>query len=229
MWRAFAAATATAPDQLTLFASVMHFPPMPELPEELRGQSFCAIDAVFLGELDALDVALDPIRAAGTVVRDTVGPLAASEVGTVCEEPDDPCPAVLGTGSLGRLDADVIDTILATAADPGCGLMQVQVRHLGGALRIPSDRAACRRIGAAYSIMAMTVAPAPDAIDPATVAVTKMIAAVEQYYGGPLTVSLLGDHDPLAGAYSPEVMTRLRQAKAAADPDGVFRSNRPVH
>ncbi|MDV2476349.1 FAD-binding oxidoreductase [Rhodococcus zopfii] len=49
VWRAFAEVTTVAPRELTLFASVLHFPPIPELPEEIRGRSFCAVDAVLLG------------------------------------------------------------------------------------------------------------------------------------------------------------------------------------
>ncbi|WLP90796.1 FAD-binding oxidoreductase [Gordonia sp. NB41Y] len=228
VWRAYAEITGTAPDELTLFASMLHFPPIPELPEEIRGQSLCAVDAVYLGSVDALDALLVPIRAAGIVVRDTVRPLAPGEVGTVCEEPDDPSPAYLGTTTLGRFDDDVIDTILARAATPACGVLQVQIRHLGGALLTPSENAVCRRITAAYSVMAMTMVPVPEAMPAAHASVAAILADVEEFYGGPLSVSMLGDNDPLAAAFSPEVIARLRVAKNAADPDGVFRSSRPV-
>ena len=228
VWRAFAQVTATAPDALTLFASVLHFPPIPEIPEEIRGQSFCAIDAVYLGDLDALESAIAPIRHAGNVIRHTVRTLQPGDVGTVCEEPLDPAPAVTGVTSLNGLDERAIDTILDAAGTPACGLLQVQLRHLGGAMRTPSTRAACERIGAAYSLMALTMAPVPEAIGPANAAVNSLIGQVEEFHGGPLTVSMLGDADPLAAAFSPAVLERLRTAKAVADPARVFRSNRPV-
>ena len=47
--RAFAATSRQAPDELTLWASLMHFPPAPFLPEPIRGRSFVTVDAMYLG------------------------------------------------------------------------------------------------------------------------------------------------------------------------------------
>jgi FAD/FMN-containing dehydrogenase len=37
------------PEELTSWANVLHFPPLPELPEAIRGRSFAIVMAAFLG------------------------------------------------------------------------------------------------------------------------------------------------------------------------------------
>ena len=41
--RAFREVTDSAPDKLTLWYHTYQFPPMPELPEEIRGKSFTSV------------------------------------------------------------------------------------------------------------------------------------------------------------------------------------------
>ena len=42
--------TRTVPDEVTSVGRILQFPPLPELPEPLRGQKFAVVEAVFIGE-----------------------------------------------------------------------------------------------------------------------------------------------------------------------------------
>jgi FAD/FMN-containing dehydrogenase len=139
---AFREVTASAPEELTAWASIMHLPDAPFIPAELRGLSLVLVLATYLGDAADAERLLAPVRAAGPVVRDTFRPLAPGEVGQLAEEPVDPVPAVLTGVRLHAFDDAAIDTLIAVAgAGSGTPLMQVQVRHVGGALareRVPS-------------------------------------------------------------------------------------------
>ena len=55
--RAFRDLARVAPRELSLWAHVMHFPPMPEVPEPLRGRSFVTVAATYLGSPQLADSA----------------------------------------------------------------------------------------------------------------------------------------------------------------------------
>ena len=53
------------PDEMTTWASVIHFPPFPEIPEVVRGQSFIIVLVAFLGDEVEGARMLQPIRDLG--------------------------------------------------------------------------------------------------------------------------------------------------------------------
>lgn len=170
--RAVTALTAVAPPELTVWASIMHFPPIPELPDEIRGQSFCFVDTVLLGPESDLARHLTPIRAAGTVLRDTVRPLQPGDVGGICEEPTDPSPGVHASTMLEALDDDAIDLVIDRAGTAGSlPLTQIQFRHLGAPARTGRAGAVDLRRGQAeFAVMTLTIAPVPAVLDAASAA-----------------------------------------------------------
>ncbi|TQM33257.1 FAD-binding oxidoreductase [Nocardia bhagyanarayanae] len=226
--RAFTAVTSLAPDTLSLWAAVMHFPPLPFLPEEIRGRSFCFVDAVHVGGRDELATLLAPVRQAGTVLRETVRPLRPSEIGTVCEEPAEPSPATHTAMGLSVVDDEVIDRILRLAG-PGTGtpLTQVQIRHLGAALRRPVAGAA-GRIDAEYLVSALAMLPEPTLAGPVAAAMTQLREAMAPWDAGPTVLSMLGPHEEVTAAFDEPTLARLRRVKATVDPSGVIRGNYPL-
>ena len=61
--RAFREVTDAAPEQLTLWFHTYQFPPMPELPEEIRGKSFTSVAVAHLGSAEQAEELLAPLRA----------------------------------------------------------------------------------------------------------------------------------------------------------------------
>lgn len=229
--RAVTALTAGAPAELTVWASIMHFPPIPDLPEEIRGQSFCFVDTVLLGPADALAAHLSPIRAAGTVLRDTVRPLQPGDLGGVCEEPVDPSPGTHSSMMLGTLDDAVIDLVVNRAGAPGTTpLTQVQFRHLGDAALTGRDGAVdLRRCGAEFAVTAIAIAPVPELLDAAAAAMTALWHDLAPWSAGPTLPTLLGPNESPNRAYDAPTLAALRRLKQAVDPSYVVRGNYPLH
>ena len=55
--------TRTVPDEVTSVGRMLQFPPLPVVPEPLRGQSFAVLELVFLGDKAAGDELTEPLRA----------------------------------------------------------------------------------------------------------------------------------------------------------------------
>ena len=67
-WRSW---TEDLPDEMTSVGRILQFPPIPEIPEPVRGKSFVVVEAIWLGEPAEGDRLLEPLRALGPVM-DTV-------------------------------------------------------------------------------------------------------------------------------------------------------------
>ncbi len=229
--RAWAEVTRTAPDELSTWAMLMHLPDLPQIPEEARGKSFMNVDVMFVGPPDEAEALLAPLRAVGPVVRETVRVLRASDIGTIAEEPVEPGPPMRAVSHpFEVLDDAVLEHLLATAGvGSGTPLVGVQLRHLGGAQAAadPSTGPGAQ-IRPGYVLAAMAPAFSPEAATVVDEALLGLVSAVPRSDHG-LGITFLQPEQPIEDAYSAEAVSRLREVKRAVDPDGVFRSNHPVH
>lgn len=229
MLRAFAAVTREAPEELTTWAALLHLPDAPVVPEPMRGLSLTLVLAAYLGDAADAERLLAPVRAAGPVLRDTLRPLAPGEVGLLAEEPVDPSPAMLVGTRLRAFDDAAVDALVGAAgAGSGTPLMQVQVRHVGGALareRVPSAAGVADE---PYLLNGLAIVPVPEAVGPVSGALDALVAALGPWSTGTAPLTFLDRDESIARCYPAETLDRLRAVKAAVDPDGRFRSNRPV-
>lgn len=228
--RAFVEVTSRAPRELTLWASLMHVPPLPFVPEEVRGKSFAVVDVLYCGDADVAETLLAPIRAAGTVVHDTVGPVDPVRLGAMAEEPTDPTPAMEVATLLRDLDADAVDRLLAAVGDPArTPLMSIQLRHLGGALADPSRvPAVASQVEEPYLLFALGIPAVPELAAAIPHGFAALLDAVAAEATGRSTFTLGVAPDGLERVYAEGDLTRLRAVKAAVDPDSRVRSNRPL-
>jgi FAD/FMN-containing dehydrogenase len=226
---AFIELTATAPTELTAFANVVHFPPLPCIPEPVRGKSVVSLAVAYLGDEDGLATRLGPMRAAGPLIQDTVAPLPVSQLGQIAEEPVDPFPAVQRSFLLRRFDDATAGRFLgAVGSRESTPLMSITIRHLDGACATGRPEGG---IAANVDEPFLVGATAP-VFDPATVPASRAgFAALGAALGGDAVdrapFNFLGDR-PITAAYSAADIARLRAIKRTHDPDHVIRSNRPI-
>lgn len=228
--QAFAATSRQAPDELTLWASLMHFPPAPFLPEPIRGRSFVTVDVMYLGDAEPAEALLGPIRAAGTVLQDTTSALSPGQLGGVAQEPTDPTPGMDASALMPDFDDAVIDRILEVAGEAGqTPVMSVQVRHLGGALaRDVSGNAVAHRVEHEYLLFALGMAPVEPAVPVLAAGLAEVRAALAEHTVDRTVFTFLSAHEGVDRAYDADRLQRLRQLKRAVDPDTRIRGNHPV-
>jgi FAD/FMN-containing dehydrogenase len=214
------------PEEITTWASIMHFPPMPELPEAIRGRSFVVAKAAFLGsEADGREL-LAPLRELGPGM-DTFAmqpPVALSELAM---DPRDPLPYRFQHALIDELPGAAIDDI-AQIAGPGTSLAIVQFRHMGGALSRQAPGAGARAtLPGEIAVFGLGVVPEPAAEPAVEEQVGAVLGAVSRHHAGEYPNFVEQPADASA-FFDADAWKRLREVKALWDPQDVFKGNHHV-
>jgi len=228
--RAFRDLALVAPRELTLWAFVIHFPPLPDVPERLRGQSFVTVAATYVGPPRLAEMLLWSLREAAPVAMDTMGPFRPSELGTVAQEPTHPMPSMEHSMLLTGLDDEAIDAILEVVGDARTSpLMLTQIRGLGGAFADDSPAGgAVRPVPEPFQVLAVGVPAVPELAAAIPHAFAALDGALLRLSAPHLMPNFAGAAQSDAAGYDAERLARLRDIKRQRDPRGVIRSNKPV-
>jgi FAD/FMN-containing dehydrogenase len=90
--------TDTVPDEVTSVGRILRVPPLPEVPEVLRGGAFAVVEAACLTDGTRGTDLVQPLRALGPQI-DTFATIPATELQHLHMDPEPPVP-IVGTGAL---------------------------------------------------------------------------------------------------------------------------------
>ena len=215
--------------ELGLDIGMARFPDLPMLPPPLRGQTLATVAMVHLGDEDTARSYADRLIAVAEPVANTLTPFTIGSLAAVAAEPVDPMPSADFGGSIDRLDEtfarEFVDAFL-TGAD--LGLMRCSVRALGGAIadELGAESSAVGAVQAGGFLNSGVVLFDPT-LDPGP-ALQPLRDLVERHPGDRTVPTFLGLGATLADAYPSDVVDRLAAVKQRVDPEGIFRSNRPL-
>jgi FAD/FMN-containing dehydrogenase len=202
--------TGTAPDSLSTAVLLTRVPDAPEIPEPLRGRRAVAIKAMYVGARQDAERLLRPLREiAGPALHDGYRSMAFAQA------------AMGGTAArhLDLFDAlpdRVVDVLVEAGTGAGSPVSTVEIRHWGGAMGRPGpDAGPVGHRATPYSVI--IDAQVPD-----------VAAALRPYATGGSFLNFLADPSRTESAYTPENYRRLREVKAAYDPENVFRLNHNI-
>ncbi len=225
-WREW---TAEMPDDMTTVGRLLQLPPIPDIPEPLRGRSFVGVQAFYLGAEAEGAALVAPIRALGPEI-DTVATIPAAALQHVHMDPEHPVPG-LGDGMLlDDLPAAGIDALVA-AAGPGSGspLLSVEVRQLGGALAKPAPGGgAVSHLDADFVMFGVGIAMSPEQGAAVSAHVGAVREALAPWEAETAYLNFAERDIPGDNLFGPYAHHRLRAVKSAYDPADLFRSNHPV-
>jgi hypothetical protein len=184
--------------------------------------SFCVLDSVTTRDLAELASVLEPFRAAGPVVHDTVRRRTPGEIGDICEEATEATPAMQFAIPLAGLPDALLSAILDAVTRRG-PFMQFTVRDLTGA---PTGRDGVGATAAAeYVLSVLAITPSPETAVAAEAAALELQAALGPWTAGRLAPTFLAPWESLADAYAPEERERLAAIQARVDPTGRFAAS----
>jgi hypothetical protein len=155
--------TEEVPDQVTSIARLLRFPPIPALPEHLRGQRFVSVEAAFLDDGVDADIWLRPLRALKPAM-DTFATIPAPALGQLHGDPEQPSPALADHRLVRTLPPAAIDALLAFAGpEVDSPLLSVDIRHLGGALSTTANgHGVLDTIEASHAVFVLGVPMTPE-------------------------------------------------------------------
>jgi hypothetical protein len=151
------------PDELTTVGRLLQLPPLPVIPEPLRGKSFAIVEAIHCGEPAEADALLAPLRALGPEM-DTMKPTPLPDLSRLHMDPDHPVPAVGDGLMLDAMPPEGVDEFVRVAGpNSDSPLLSVEVRHLGDELGRPRpEHAALASVEACYALWGVGIAATPE-------------------------------------------------------------------
>ncbi|MEH1031425.1 FAD-binding oxidoreductase [Micromonospora profundi] len=225
--------TAGLPDEMNSSVALLQLPPIPEVPEPLRGRLVVHVRIAYVGPAEEGERLVAPLRAIGPTLIDSVADMPYSEVASIHADPTSPIPIVDRSALLREFTPELVDTIIAKAG-PGSDspLTILDIRRLGGALdRRPEPTNAVDLGDAAFSFYAVAIG-APDQAAAFKEFLTGVVDAIAPWSTGGRFVNFLGDSDAtaegIAATYPPQSLKRLVEAKRSYDPTNMFRVNHNI-
>jgi FAD/FMN-containing dehydrogenase len=217
------------PDELTSVGRFLNFPPLPELPEHLRGRSFVVVEAVYLGDEESGAQLLRPIRELGPVM-DTVATIPVEQLSKVHMDPEHPVPGAGDGMLLTDFPEEAIDSLVRLAgADSGSPLLTVEVRHLEGEIaRSRPGQGVLGSIDARFAVAIAGVAATPAMAAAVRAHVELVHAALARWDSGRDYLNFTERRERGQRFFGPKAFARLQAVKANVDPQDVFRSNHPI-
>lgn len=230
---AFAAWTQDLPSEITASAGILRIPPLPELPEPLRGATVVFTRACGIGNLDQAEAIIGPIREIGglTPIVDTFGVMPFGAIDAISMDPVDPMPWTATTTSLTVLDEGTIDRLIAAAGEGvTTPVMMVEIRFIEGAVdRMPRRGGVANRHEASMVVMIGAVVPDPAMAPMVHAAIAEVDAAFAPVSSGTVLLNFLhlGDAsvERVRSCFAKDDYLRLTQVKAELDPGNMFRYN----
>lgn len=225
-WRTW---SGTSPADLTSCSRLLNLPPLPDIPEPLRGRSFVAIEVAYLSSEADAATHLRTLRTLGPEI-DTVATIPAAQLARLHMDPEGPVPGSGHGMLLNDLPAAAITALLATAGPKTSSpLLSVEFRHLGAALSEATPRAgALASIDATYAMYAVGMAISPEvkqAINDRIDLLCEALAPWQSNHGYFNFDDRPGDAE---GIFPSGTYQRLRDIKAEYDPYDLFVSNHPI-
>lgn len=220
----------TNPDELTTSIVVMNFPPIPQIPEPLRGQTFVMVRGCYCGPVEEGEKMITSYwRNWKAPVMDMFGPMPFAEVAKISSDPVNPAPSHSTGAWVRALSDEAIDTLLQYALPQGGppALTLVEVRHVGGAVTRVAERTnAFSRRDAELLLFAVGMAPTPEAHARTVGHAEQMKQALGPALTGGLYMNFVHGQEARArtkDGYTAEAYARLQEIKAAVDPEDTFR------
>jgi hypothetical protein len=225
-WRAW---TDTVPDELTSIGRILRLPPLPELPEFLRGRAFVVVEAAYLGDAFAGVPLLRPLRDLGPEL-DTFATIRAPALAKLNMDPEQPIPNVGDGAFLTEFPAGAIDTLVALAGPTADTPLQgIEIRHLGGALARQADHGGAQpKIDARYLMFAGGVTPTPEQRDAVSTHLRALKHALAPWHAGYDYYNFVETPVEAEFVLPRASYQRLQRIKATYDPGQTIISVHPV-
>jgi hypothetical protein len=222
--------TATVPEEVGSMVRLMNLPPIPDIPEPIRGKKFLQIAATCIGSQEEGEKAIAPLREIGEPLMETFAQVPATGLSRIAMDPEPPVPGVGHHSVLGELNDEAIDAFYEAAGpESDSPLLLAELRHLGGALARPAENGgAMEKLDGEWVQLGIGMLMDPAMKDPIAGQLDKIADAMKPWTleGGYFNYAERPcDVDAILPAATCE---RLAHVKRSWDPDDLILANHSV-
>jgi len=218
--RAWLEWTARASEDITTTFRILNLPPLPDVPEPLRGVTSVCVDGVALDPAQAQQLEAR-LRWAATPTLGGFGPMPTAAVVRLHADPEDPVPAIGDGILLHKFDDWAIDSFLRVVS--GSPLLAAEIRQLGGALAAPPPGAGARgHLEGRFLLFGVGIPGAPAPAAELDAYLDRYLDAMRPWATGTRFLSFAERTSSLRTCVPDSVLTRLSRIRATADPDGML-------
>lgn len=230
LFHAYREWTAGMPREMTSGMRFLTLPPIPDVPEPLRGRPVVDLTVAYDGDPAEGARLVEPLRAIGEPIVDMLGTMPAAGLCRIYGDPEQPTPGVAEGALLGNLDAAAIDALVEIAGpESGSPLLMVALRQLGGALaEAPPDAGALATLDGEFIMQTVGIAMAPGAGPAIDAHIERVLETMAPWSTGRSYLNFADSPVDASAGFDEETYRRLREVKVRVDGDDLFRSNHPV-
>jgi hypothetical protein len=225
-WRAW---TRDAPEAATTSARIVQVPPLPDVPEMLRGRQFVVIDGAVLGSDAYANEVLAPLRALEPEIDmfAAAPPVALSHLHM---DPEHPVPGIGDHALLSDVTPELIDAMVEATGHPSRSpLTVVELRHLGGALsRTAAGAGARSRIDAPYVYFAVGVPMTPELGTAISATLAQLRGVLAPFKADGAYLNFAEEPTDVSTAFEDDTFKALQAVKATYDPNNTIHANHEV-
>jgi FAD/FMN-containing dehydrogenase len=218
-----------AADDVTTAFRILNLPPLPDIPEMLRGRSVVVIDGAVLDTDDRAAEILGDLRALRPEI-DTFDRVPAKSLIRLHMDPEGPTPSVSDSTMLSGMPDEAVDTYLAEVG-PGStsSLLLAELRQLGGALgREHEGGGALKKLDASFVAFGAAIAATPELAVRGEADAARFTGALEPWQNGRQYLNFAEKAvDPRSG-YDERTWLQLKAIRTAVDPEGLFVGNHRI-
>jgi hypothetical protein len=228
--RTFRDWAAEAPPELTSTCRFLTPPPLPTVPEPIRGKPLLVIGAAYIGSPSDGKKLVEPLRGIGEAIMDTFDEISPGGLSRVAMDPEDPVPAMGHHGLIKELPDEAIDAFVeAAGVDSGSPLLLAELRQAGGALaEAPQNAGALAKLDCDFVMYGVAAVMDPGAVPALTEGLDRLVDAMKPWAaeGGFFNFA---ERPCDVDAILPEATcNRLANVKRSWDPDDLILANHSV-
>jgi FAD/FMN-containing dehydrogenase len=213
--------------------SVVRFitpPPIPDVPEPIRGRPLLTIDGACIGDQAKGEATIAPLREIGETIMDTFGQIPAEGLCRIHMDPENPVPGMGHHQILRELPDEAIEAFAGLAGPAAQSpLLLAELRHAGGALgREDPNGGALSHLDAAFVMFGIGMPMTAELGQAIEAHLDRFDEAMEPWAAEGGYFNFAERPCDADAILPPEVCERLGQVKRRYDPDNLIVSNHAV-
>jgi FAD binding domain len=221
---------ASVSDDVTSVVRFVTPPPLPDVPEPIRGRPLLTIDGACIGDQANGKATIAPLREIGETIMDTFGQIPAEGLCRIHMDPENPVPGIGHHQVLRDLPDDAIDAFAALAGpEAQSPLLLTELRQVGGALgREDENGGALSHLDAGYVMFGIGLPMTPELGQAIEAHLDRFDEAMQPWVAEGGYFNFAERPCDADAILPPETCARLADVKRRYDPDNMIVSNHAV-